>query len=100
MCGAGVCTPAMCPAPAAGSSCGAVSDGCGGVNTCACPAGTPCVNGKCTAPPCTPISCAQAGANCGQVADGCGKLNDCGMCLAPQICGGGGAANVCGGGVN
>ncbi|MDB5220243.1 MAG: Tryptophan synthase alpha chain [Myxococcaceae bacterium] len=100
MCGAGVCTPAMCPAPAAGSSCGAVSDNCGGVNTCACPAGTPCVNGKCTAPPCTPISCAQAGANCGQVADGCGKLNDCGMCLAPQICGGGGTANVCGGGVN
>jgi hypothetical protein len=100
MCGVGVCTPSMCPAPAAGSSCGPVADGCGGLNSCACPAGTPCVNGKCTAPPCTPISCGQAGANCGQVADGCGKLNDCGMCLAPQICGGGGTPNVCGGGVN
>jgi hypothetical protein len=100
MCGVGVCSPSMCPAPAAGSVCGPVANGCGGVNTCACPAGTPCVNGKCTAPPCTPVTCAQAGANCGQVADGCGNLNSCGTCLAPQICGGGGTANVCGGGVN
>jgi len=58
------------------------------------------VNGKCTAPQCTPLTCQQIGANCGQVADGCGKLLDCGTCLAPQICGGGGTANVCGGGVN
>jgi len=100
MCGMGACSPSMCPAPAAGSACGAVSDGCGGVNTCACPAGTPCVNGKCTAPQCTPLTCQQIGANCGQVADGCGKLLDCGTCLSPQICGGGGTANVCGGGVN
>jgi hypothetical protein len=100
ICGIGACTPAMCPAPAAGSACGPVADGCGGINTCACPAGTPCVNGKCGAPPCTPRTCTELGKNCGKVADGCGGLVDCGVCLSPQICGGGGTANVCGGGVN
>jgi hypothetical protein len=100
VCGAGVCTPLACPAQAAGSACGPVADGCGSVNQCACAAGTPCVNGKCGAPVCTPRTCADAAANCGQVADGCGALLSCGTCLAPQVCGGGGIANVCGGGVN
>lgn len=100
MCGAGTCTPSVCPTPAAGSVCGPVANGCGGLLDCACPANTPCVNGKCGAPACTPRTCTQAGANCGQVADGCGDILNCGTCLAPQSCGGGGLANVCGGGVN
>jgi hypothetical protein len=100
VCGSATCTAGVCPTPAAGSACGPVADGCGGLLSCACPAGVPCVNGKCGAPACTPRTCAQAGANCGQVADGCGGLLDCGVCLAPQTCGGGGTPNVCGGGVN
>ncbi len=100
VCGIGACQPAQCPAPAPGSSCGPVADGCGAILNCACPANTPCVNGKCGAPACVPRTCEQAGANCGQIADGCGGLLQCGTCLAPQSCGGGGIANVCGGGVN
>jgi hypothetical protein len=42
----------------------------------------------------------QAGANCGTIADGCGSTVDCGMCVSPQTCGGGGTANLCGGGVH
>jgi hypothetical protein len=100
VCGAAPCNPSSCPAPALGSACGPVGNGCGGVNNCPCPAGVPCVNGTCGAPPCTPRTCAQAGANCGTIADGCGKTIDCGGCVAPQTCGGGGVANLCGGGVN
>jgi hypothetical protein len=37
-----------------------------------------------------------AGANCGTLADGCGGLLNCGACTAPDTCGGGGLANVCG----
>jgi hypothetical protein len=102
-CGVGVCTPLKCPvAPAVGSACGKVADGCGAIIApdCACPGGTSCVNGTCAVPVCTKRTCAAAGANCGQLADGCGGLIDCGVCLAPNICGGGGFANVCGGGVN
>jgi hypothetical protein len=98
-CGAPACTPLTCANAPAGT-CGPTADGCGGILNCACPGGEPCVNGKCGAPPCTPRTCQQAGANCGQVADGCGGILDCGTCLAPQTCGGGGIANVCGGGVN
>jgi hypothetical protein len=100
MCGTAQCTPTACPAPAPGSVCGPVANGCGGINNCPCPANTPCVNGTCGAPACTPRTCQQAGANCGQIADGCGKILDCGICVAPQTCGGGGTPNVCGGGVN
>lgn len=100
LCGVGTCTPSACPAPAAGSVCGPVANGCGGINNCPCPAGMPCVNGKCGAPACTPRNCQQAGANCGQVADGCGGILSCGDCISPQTCGGGGNANICGGGVN
>jgi hypothetical protein len=100
LCGTATCNKLSCPPAAPGSVCGPVADGCGGVNTCACPPGSPCVNGVCGAPPCTPRTCADAGANCGQVANGCGALLDCGNCLAPQTCGGGGNANICGGGVH
>ncbi len=100
VCGMGACQPLACPAPAPGSQCGPVADGCGAIVNCACPADTPCVNGKCGAPACVPRTCDQAGANCGQIADGCGGLVNCGTCLAPQSCGGGGINNVCGGGVN
>ena len=51
-------------------------------------------------PPVCFTSCAEAGANCGPVGDGCGGTIDCGMCVAPQTCGGGGTANLCGGGVH
>jgi hypothetical protein len=97
--GGGGCTPGMCPAPAVGSACGPVANGCGGLLSCSCPTGTSCINGKCATSACTPRTCAVAGANCGQVADGCGGLLTCGDCLSPQSCGGGGIANVCGGGV-
>jgi hypothetical protein len=100
MCGVAACNPTACPAPAPGSVCGPVANGCGAVNNCPCAAGVPCVNGICGAPPCTPRTCAQAGANCGSVADGCGAILSCGTCIAPQTCGGGGTANLCGGGVN
>jgi hypothetical protein len=100
VCGTLMCNPTACPAPAPGSACGPVANGCGGVNNCPCQAGTPCVNGVCTVPNCTPLTCAKVGANCGQVADGCGGVLSCGNCIAPQTCGGGGTANVCGGGVN
>ena len=46
---------------------------------------------------CIAKTCASLGANCGAVTDGCGALLACGACTAPQICGGGGTANVCGG---
>ncbi len=100
VCGGAACVPGACPAPAMGSTCGPVANGCGAVNNCPCPAGLPCVNGQCGAPPCVPRSCAAAGANCGAVADGCGGTLACGNCIAPQTCGGGGTANLCGGGVN
>jgi hypothetical protein len=101
ICGVLACNPQACPAPAVGSACGPVANGCGAVNNCPCAAGVPCVNGKCGAPPCVARTCQQAGANCGQVADGCGLILNCGDCVAPQTCGGrGGTANLCGGGVN
>jgi hypothetical protein len=100
LCGVAACNPVACPAPAAGSVCGPVANGCGAVNNCPCPANTPCVNGTCGAPACVPRTCAAAGANCGTIADGCGGVQACGNCIAPQTCGGGGTANICGGGVN
>jgi hypothetical protein len=100
VCGVAACVPTACPAPAPASTCGPVANGCGAVNNCPCPAGMPCVNGQCGAPPCVPRNCAEAGANCGTVANGCGGTLACGNCIAPQTCGGGGTANLCGGGVN
>jgi acid phosphatase len=49
---------------------------------------------------CTPTTCAAKGANCGTISDGCGGTLSCGTCTPPQTCGGGGAANVCGGGTS
>jgi hypothetical protein len=54
---------------------------------------------SCVAPPkCTPLTCANyPTGTCGQQSDGCGGLTaNCGMCMAPQTCGGGGVANMCG----
>lgn len=99
-CGSAPCVPSACPAPAPGSVCGPVANGCGGINNCPCPGGVPCVNGTCGAPECIPRTCEQAGANCGQIADGCGGIQNCGTCVAPQKCGGAGTPNLCGGGVN
>src|SRR5207244_9689704 len=48
---------------------------------------------------CTPTTCAAQGKNCGTISDGCGGTLTCGVCTAPQTCGGGGVANVCGVGV-
>ncbi len=47
---------------------------------------------------CTPIASCPAGDNCGTVPNGCGGTVNCGTCTAPQTCGGGGTANVCGAG--
>jgi L-ascorbate metabolism protein UlaG (beta-lactamase superfamily) len=46
---------------------------------------------------CKPVTACPAGKNCGTIADGCGGTVSCGSgCSAPQTCGGGGTANVCG----
>jgi hypothetical protein len=57
--------------------------------------------GTCPDPdPCMPMTCGEQGATCGALADGCGGVLTCGTCVAPQTCGGGGTANVCGGSTN
>lgn len=45
---------------------------------------------------CIPTTCAAQGKNCGTISDGCGHTLSCGACAAPNTCGGGGTANVCG----
>ncbi len=45
---------------------------------------------------CTRKSCATVARSCGALSDGCGGSLECGPCPTGQICGGGGAANVCG----
>src|SRR5262249_28066025 len=47
-------------------------------------------------PICASVTCASLGKNCGTISDGCGHTLTCGSCTAPQSCGGGGVANVCG----
>lgn len=47
-------------------------------------------------PTCTKNTCDALGADCGSMPDGCGGLLNCGTCTAPDTCGGGGTANVCG----
>ena len=91
--------------------CGTIPDGCGGVVDCGttnCKNGDLCGGGgtanQCGQPTCvaTIKSVACNGKNCGFVGDGCGNIYDCTVgtgCTAPAICGGGGQANVCGGGV-
>lgn len=41
-------------------------------------------------------TCAQAGVQCGPIGNGCGGILQCGDCAAPDTCGGGGVAGVCG----
>jgi len=41
-------------------------------------------------------TCAQAGVQCGPTGNGCGGILQCGDCDAPDTCGGGGVAGVCG----
>jgi hypothetical protein len=45
---------------------------------------------------CVPTTCAAQGKDCDTISDGCGGTLSCGSCTAPQSCGGGGVANVCG----
>jgi hypothetical protein len=53
----------------------------------------------CGTPPCKPSTCASLGFDCGVAVDPkCGGVLHCGSCTAPETCGGGGKANVCGGG--
>jgi len=107
------CTPKTCTD--LGYTCGDNADGCGGMLTC----GT-CTSGYCggggfsqcgtgpdvsadAAPLCTPITCASLGNTCGPQGDGCGGLvGPCGTgaCTLPQVCGGGGVFNQCGGSFN
>lgn len=96
-------------------SCGAQSDGCGGMIGCGrcpdgaactvgsgecgagvaceadCPSGESCGGGgtphECGAPPCVPRTCADVGADCGALSDGCGVDLDCGACPTGEICG-------------
>jgi formylglycine-generating enzyme len=44
---------------------------------------------------CEPTTCAAQKKNCGTISDSCGGLLPCGSCQSPQVCGGGGIANVC-----
>ena len=41
-------------------------------------------------------SCQALGKNCGKIPDGCAGILNCGTCSGGQLCGGGGAPNVCG----
>src|SRR5881296_2312130 len=97
------CTPTTCAAQ--GKNCGTIPNGCRGTLTCgACTAPQACggggianVCGLGTPPPaCTPTTCAAQGKTCGTIPDGCGGTLTCGACTAPQTCGSGGIANVCG----
>lgn len=95
--GACACVPKTCAEQ--GVACGRITDGCGNELTCGTcddPALPYCTAGTCTAAECHPQDCAQLGKNCNAVSDGCGDLVACGGCTAPQSCGGGGVANVCG----
>jgi hypothetical protein len=109
----------QCGAPDAGScvqmtcgnypmgTCGAQSDGCGGLtkdcNPCTPPdtCGGGGTSGICGSPPCgscTPKTCADYPTGiCGQQSDGCGGLTkDCNPCTPPNTCGGGGTPGMCG----
>jgi hypothetical protein len=47
---------------------------------------------------CFSETCGDLGLQCGYVGDGCGNVLDCGTCTGAETCGGGGVANMCGGG--
>ena len=93
-----VCTADSCN-PALGCVHTPVSLPCNDGNPCT--SADTCAAGACVGTPipgctCTPTTCAAQGKNCGTILDGCGGTLTCGTCTAPQICGGGGTANVCG----
>src|SRR5438445_1771779 len=93
-----VCTDDSCD-PAIGCVHTPVSVPCNDGNPCT--SADTCAAGACVGSPiagctCTPTTCAAQGKNCGTILDGCGGTLACGTCAAPQICGGGGIANVCG----
>jgi hypothetical protein len=96
------CTPTTCTA--AGKNCGTTPDGCNGTLSCGtcpdpqvCGGGSPGVANVCGEGPCTTeTTCEAAGKNCDSISDGCGSTLECGTCTAPETCGGGGVANVCG----
>jgi hypothetical protein len=108
----GTCTPWTCSHYV--GKCGPQSDGCGGLTancgTCPlsqfCGGGGPGICGGSTGlgndggpiSSCVPKTCAGQGFNCGYASDGCGgTIGPCGSaCIAPQACGAGGQANVCG----
>lgn len=113
MCSSNACVPIPSATVCAGK-CGILSDGCSGSYNCDGTNGGVTCNGsagetcggagtpnECGAPPCTPLTQAQAcpavggNASCGQVSDGCNGLIDCGGCGAGQSCGLN-QANVCG----
>jgi hypothetical protein len=114
VCGMGECTPAD-PLVVCAGKCGLVGDGCGTVlYNCSLPenGGVMCtgqeycgggnVLNECGAPECNPLTEAEActtnSYDCGAVSDGCGGTVSCGACDsgAGEICGYGGAYNVCG----
>jgi hypothetical protein len=77
------CVPTTCPA--AGATCGALPDGCGGSLDCgSCSVGEVCSANAC----CSPTTCAAAGATCGALPDGCGGSLDCGSCSVGEVCSG------------
>src|SRR5437870_4702051 len=95
---ANVCTTDTCD-PAIGCVHTPASLPCNDGNPCT--SADTCAAGACVGTPipgctCTPTTCAAQGKNCGTILNGCGGTLTCGTCTAPQICGGGGIANVCG----
>jgi hypothetical protein len=92
------CTPLTCANYPSGT-CGAQSDGCGGLTTdcgtCSSPqtCGGGGVANKCGTPDagsCTALSCAQQNIACGPAGNGCGSLiASCGTCPGNEVCSGG-----------
>ncbi len=91
VCGTGQvsCTPKTIAA--CGTSCGPISDGCGGVVQCGgCTSPDTCGGGGepgvCGSPTCQPRTCSTFGAECGSIPDGCGATLNCGSCGANEVC--------------
>jgi hypothetical protein len=47
-------------------------------------------------PACVPVTCESLGFDCGAIDNQCGNTLSCGLCNPPNVCGGGGNAQVCG----
>lgn len=105
ICSGGACVVGACGVgtKACGGKCVPtdVTNGCADVTRCtACATGETCVGGPPTTCQCVPeskaVTCSKV--DCGTVKNNCGQTVDCGTtkCLAPQSCGGGGVANMCG----